>query len=527
MPGRAGVIAEVIQTVTLSAVTSSSQICAIGPGLAVFLTLTLGAPANLAAQAESDRTITAALAARKGGDLERAIALLRPVADPEDGDARPDLLLAETLAWRKSFEEAEVLYRSILRRFPENGDAQLGLGRVLLWEGRYRESRVVFRAILARDPSSVDAREELARSWYWSGDFRRAEREFGRVLAADPGRTSSAEDLDAIRSTARPEARFEVSHRTDDQPFRLESVRAAAHLFSDPLSRWGIVAGVSKLKSEEGRSEQVPTARLTSRVGIPEYRVTLSGGIGLADLPEQSTELVGSLGVSRRLGSSQLLSVSLSREPLLYNLAALDRIELLTRSAVAWERQGSWLASLRAAHLDYSDENEGVDLAGYVLVPILRGSSWSLHTGVSAAWRDTDESRFRPAQIDAVAIGPGHYAYSFEGIYDPYWTPVNLKEARGVVAASGSGERLVRWNVRLTAGVARDEAVAFGPDEGASPIPSTIFRFPLDREYHPWTAAAGLEWKLGATTALALDFEHSRTVDYEANEIRAAVVGRF
>jgi tetratricopeptide (TPR) repeat protein len=474
-----------------------------------------------------DRAVREAIAARESGELDRAAALLAPVVDHEDGDPRPELLLAETLAWGKWYAEAEAIYRRILRLSPASADAQLGLGRVLLWMGRYQEARAVLRAILAVDPMSVDAREELARSWYWSGDFRSAEREFGRVLAADPGRASSTEDLDAIRSSARPGASFEFGHRTDDQPFRLESVRAAAHLFSDPLSRWGILAGVSKLASEERRTVQVPTARLTSQVGIPEYRTTLNGEIGVADLPGRSAELVGSLGVSRRLGSSQVLSVSLAREPLLYNLAALDRAELSTRSAVAWERQGSWLASLRAAHFAYSDDNEGVALDGYVLVPLLRRSSWILHSGVSAAWRDTDESRFRPAEIEAAVIGPGRFAYSFEGIYDPYWTPVNLKEARGVVAASGSGERLVRWNVRLTAGVARDEAVGFGPPEGASPAPSEIFRFPLDREYHPWTAAAGLEWKLGGTTSLALDFEHSRTVDYEANEIRAAVVGRF
>jgi tetratricopeptide (TPR) repeat protein len=471
--------------------------------------------------------IREAVAAREAGELDRAAALLLPVINYEDADPRPELLLAETLAWRKSYAEAEAIYRRILLRDPGSADAQLGLGRVLLWTGRYPEARAILRAILARDPGGADAREELARSWYWSGDFRRAEREFERVLEADPGRTSSVEDLDAIRSTARPEARVDVSHRTDDQPFQLQSVRAAAHLFSDPLSRWGIVAGVSKLESEEGRSEQVPTARITSRVGLPELRATVRGELGIADLPGRSTELVGSLGVSRRLGSSQSLSVSLSREPLLYNLAALDRAELATRSAVAWELQDPWFASLRAAHLSYSDDNEGIDLDGYLLVPIVRRSGWSLHSGVSAAWRDTDHSRFRPAEINAVAIGPGLFAYSFEGIYDPYWTPVALKEARAVVAASGSEARLLRWNLRLTAGLARDEAVAFGPGEGTTPIPSEIFRFSHDREYHPWTAAAGLEWKLGATTSLALDFEHSRTVDYEANEIRAAVVGRF
>ena len=493
----------------------------------LFAVPVLGQTAGPATDPGIERAVREAAAAREAGDFGRAAALLAPVIDHEDADSRPELLLAETLAWQKSYAEAEAIYRRVLRRSPANADAQLGLGRVLLWMGRYQEARAVLRAILDRDPAIIDAREELARSWYWSGDFRTAEREFGRVLAADPARTSAADDLEAIRSTGRPGGSFEAGHRTDDQPFRLESVRATAHLFSDPLSRWGIIAGVSRMVGEQGRSEQVPTARVTSQVGLPRLRATLNGEVGVSDLPGRSAELVGGLRVSRSLGSSQVLLASFSREPLLYNLAALDRAELLTRSALAWERHGSWLASIRAAHLAYSDENEGVALDGYVLVPLIRRPTWTLHSGISAAWRDTDESRFRPRKVEAVSIGPGHFIYAFEGIYDPYWTPVRLREARGVVAAAGSEERNIQWNVRLTAGVARDEAIAFGPGEGATAVPPVIFRFPHDREYHPWTAAAGLEWKLGGTTSLALDFEHSRTVDYEANEIRAAVVGRF
>lgn len=463
-------------------------------------------------------------AARAEGRLEDAAELFRKAAAADPSSAAPVLLLGETLAWQKKFDEAEAVYRDAIERFGPSRNARLGLGRVLLWDARYGEARAVLSLILADDPADADAREELARSWYWAGDFRAAAREFRRTLAIDPARDDSRRALDEIRLASRSSYAVRASHRSDDQPYRIGRASAEVTLFSDPLTRWNLTAGTWRM---DGGAE-APFLGVETEIPLPSVRLTIAPAVRLLSFPDGEDEILGGLRITKRFFDSGSLSIGVSRDERLLNREAAGDHPWATDLFVQYDlaTSGGLLARARAGASHFFDGIDGTFADAYVLAPVVRMDHVTVAAGAAAAYRDTGTSRFRFEKVTASALPSGGYAYRWEGVYDPYWTPLALREIRAIASVGSGSERKVHWNVQLSGGRARDRAVSFGPRAGSDPVPPAPFESRYPRSYTPWSAAATLEVPFAASR-LRFDYEHTRSVYYEADEIRAAVVGRF
>jgi tetratricopeptide (TPR) repeat protein len=487
------------------------------------LVLVLALP--LVAQSPSD-LVSEGLRLRESGRLDEAIGLFRRAANQVRTDPRPALLLAETLGWQKRFEEAERGYRDTIARFGESRDARLGLARVELWQGEYAEARRILSSLVRENPGDLDAREELARTWYWSGDFRRAEREFRRVAEQDPSREASRSALSEIRNVSAPSYAFRALHRTDDQPYQLSRAEVELSLFSDPLTRWELTAGAYQMGDPSGSA---PFLEAGTEVTFPSARLTVAPTLRILSFPDGETEMLGGIRVSRRIRSTSTVSFVAHRHELLFNREGMDDHPWVTDVYVDYEFAGDGrrVARARAGTSRFFDRNEGVFADAYVLARLYDGGRMGVSLGASAAYRDTDEGRFRPGAPSADPLAPGTWSYRWNAVYDPYWTPHRLEEIRGIASVGSGAASQLRWNVQISAGVARDRAVAFGPDLGSSPLPPVPFEVEFTRTLEPWTVSAWTEIPISPGKSLRFDYEHMSTVYYEADEFRAALVGRF
>jgi len=68
-------------------------------------------------------------------------------------DARTGLAFAH--AWNGDWDEAEKMFRAILRRKPNDPDALRGLGRVLGWKGEFEAGRKVFSTLITSHPKEI------------------------------------------------------------------------------------------------------------------------------------------------------------------------------------------------------------------------------------------------------------------------------------------------------------------------------------------------------------------------------------
>lgn len=425
-----------------------------------------------------------------------------------------DVPRADQLAYAKRFAEAEALYREIVAVAPESRPARLGLARVVMWQGRYREAIALFDAM---QPAGVDSIEGRATAAYWSGDFRTAARDFRRVLALDPSRTFASESLAAIESTMKPSQRVSVVTGTDDQPLDAARAETAATFFSDPLTRWTVVAGAYHLDAGRVGAAGGEFVRIENRTTFG--RAVFAGSLGAFHFPDGVYRPIGSAGVTVRE-----LTLRVEQREELAAATALRTHATSTTTSLRWDHDRTWIGAAEVSHRRYFDGNDGVAAVAYAVAPLVRRSGWTAWGGASAAARDTGESRFAITAISATREG-NSFVYSYRGEYEPYWTPNQLLEARAVVALERQWPR-ASLKIHADGGVARDRGRTFGPDAGPQPFPSSTFAVDFDRTWHPFRVGVTSAFSFTPSLRVEIGGEYSATVDYRSTSIHAALVRR-
>ena len=425
---------------------------------------------------------------------------------------------AEALARQKRFAEAETEYRNALRTDPRDYRLRLGLARVILWSGRHHEAERHFAALVSQRERDVNALLGYAQAAYWSGDFRAAQRRFNRVIERDPSNAEARRSLDELRAVA--ESRYELSaHAGDDsQPLRRFGGEGRVSLFSDPLTRWDFRWNAASLDATDVRGT-VRSIGFGVESAFPRKKITVAANAAFARFPDDHDGIIGGVSVGYRR-----FVAAIERTPLLGTASSLDTHTTATLYRLSWSTKDDarWLAAGGLHSIDYSDGNRGKGVDGYVLVPAGNG----FRAGVSAAWRDTDQNRFRFTGFRSERVDAQLFRYEFSGVYDPYWTPHRLREAR-VIAAADRVVRRARIKVQADFGYARDQYLSFSPPTGATPTPVFTFPLMLDRSFRPWRASVEAAVPISASIEVRGRYRHDVTAFYRANEIQASVGGRF
>jgi hypothetical protein len=427
-----------------------------------------------------------------------------------------ELEAAQSLAWAKRFAEAEARYRAIVARHPQSRAARLGLARVVLWQLRYGEAAALFDELLREDAKDADAIEGRASAAYWSGDLRTAARLFRRI----PERDLAAQSLREIAAVAAPSQRIEAFALHDDQPLDAARTEAIATFFSDPQTRWSAALGGYRLESERRGTRSGPYVRIDNETTLGRFVV--GGSLGLFEYPDGTRRPIGGASVRYKQ-----FTLRVDHREELAAATSLPTHASSTTATLRWYRETARLiAAAEANERRYFDDNRGHALVAYAVAPLFQRGDWTIWGGASTAFRDTDESRFNVTATSAT-LDPSRtfFHYAYRGEYDPYWTPVDLREARAVFAVE---RRFGSARVKLQAdgGVARDRGRAFGPDAGLGPFPANVQPFTFERDYRPWRAGLATDFRVAPQLRLEFGIDHSTTVDYRSTSIHAAVVRR-
>ena len=488
----------------------------------IALLLALAAPASAA---DLEQIVREALGARAAGEYGTASKLLRDALAQAPDRSDLEILLAETLAWNKQFLEAESTYRVVVVRMPQSRAARLGLARVLLWKGDYAGARRQFAILLGENARDADALEGSATAAYWSGDFRSAARGFRQTLAIDGSHDFSRRSLSEITASSIPQERLSFAYVDDDQPYRLFRSEVSAAFSSDPLTRWAAAAGAYRTSAPIYGRASLPFFQISNETGLPALRLTASSSIGLMRYADGVVRPTGSLTLSRHISANSRLIVSAERRELLATATGTTTHPSVATFSAGWRRESKdgWLAAADVSILRYFDANRGEAAYAYALAPIFSRGDSRVYAGASATYRDSRDSRFSFAAVSSIRLGPNTFAYDYRGTYAPYWAPQHFREARAVIVAQTT-VRSIAIKLHVDGGVARDRAIAFGPDKGSTSLPASIYSFGFERRFHPYGADLTASIPIGHDFSAEVGADSVSTVFYRAKSFHATVV---
>lgn len=97
--------------------------------------------------------------------------------------------------------EARGAFQAVVRAYPQDNDAQVGLAYVELASGQLDQAEAAFARVLAADPDEVSAIAGLGHVRYRQGRTAEARQQFSRVIELDPGNGEADEMLKRIDGT--------------------------------------------------------------------------------------------------------------------------------------------------------------------------------------------------------------------------------------------------------------------------------------------------------------------------------------
>ena len=134
----------------------------------------------------------------QAGELDRASAILTPLAEKPFPVPRTYFLMAEISRLRKDYSGAENYYKKALKNDPDLEKTKTGLGWLYLDMKDWAKAEVAFNEVLAKDPESLGASRGLAQVFIQKGEFQEAISQYEKLAKKDPDDPAIASSLGLI-----------------------------------------------------------------------------------------------------------------------------------------------------------------------------------------------------------------------------------------------------------------------------------------------------------------------------------------
>ena len=122
----------------------------------------------------------------RSGDLEKALSEVEKAKQQNPDDINISLLHAGVLETMERYEEAEPIYRQLIKANPDSLDAYLLLSSLYLKKGEYSSAERILAEFVKSNPSEIIALTMLARVYELNSNLVKAEKYMKQALKIEP-----------------------------------------------------------------------------------------------------------------------------------------------------------------------------------------------------------------------------------------------------------------------------------------------------------------------------------------------------
>ena len=476
-------------------------------------------------------TLVEARRLRDASDYTAAAALLAPyvAAHPDDpGAARFAALMAY---WSKDVTTARAIYAAATERHPNDADLRVEYAQFLIEMGETSTARALVKPLAdtgSRDlPATRRALTQIGTLEYWRGDFTRARRLFIETLRIDSSNAEARRQLREIELASAAWVRLGGAGWHDDQPIDRATFDAEGGWFLTPLTPLTVTVGTTRFGLDE-TSETLSRAEVALGTFVPAARMDLTVGAGVLNRSfGDASDWTARAVLGLRLPRNVVLEGRFERGPYIHTAASLARTVMTATvdGTLRWRAANGWMADATARRESFDDDNAITTGYVWILAPMLRRPRGEMHIGYSFSAQAAEKSRFVP-RADDLNFPPGQPPPTVRGVYDPYYTPRDLRvhSALASVAARPSS----RWSMSANANLGvrtRDDAPVLVVV--TRPPNADVVRTYYPREFTPWNVRAALETAATEAVRLAITAERGNGAYYAFTTVELRMTYTF
>lgn len=381
--------------------------------------------------------------------------------------------------------------------------AQVAEARQQISEGDYDGAASLLREWLDGHPGNPGVRWLLARTLYWAGDFGAARRQLRRTLENRPGYDPARELWSEMRVLWAPRLRIEGSAEDDVQPLARQGLALEGDIPIGPRVDVLARAEIRRLDAPRPGAAAVGEGQAGLRVELPGVGIEALGGV-VGGRERGGSGFVGSATLTVGLPAELELAAGGRRWSYEHTSTAADTALLVETARAVLERSdpAGWSGAVGGRLDRFPDGNEVTHGWAWVLAPLWSDGRSAVRVGYGFEANDADTTRFVPRPVGR-AGGPGPAV--FEGVYDPYYTPEDVRVHNALAALQAALSPAVLFTLDGAVGfAAREEAPRLSATGGgpAGPPPAVVFE---ERDYTPWRVRGGLTAELSPAASLRLD----------------------
>lgn len=334
-------------------------------------------------------------------------------------------LHAQVLSWMKDSEGALNLLAHAMEINP-NPYVQLDYARMLFDLNRLDESKRMMEDYLKKDSQNVEALNTLGTIAYWQGEPTKAKDYFNKVIKQYPANEQALKYVREINDLSKPFINLSGGYGNDTQPLSVVIGQIETGWYQSKYLAPKL-ALQAKGYTENNTQKSFYGLELGNKFSLTALKldILISGGMYKSPV-ENANGWTGKLELNQKLSSIFSLSASAQHQPYFYTISSLQKEVTFDNYGLALvlNKPNGWLGWAGYNVQQFMDQNRISSYGAWLLLPPFKFSDFKFALGYYYNYANADQDYF----IAATPISEAVVTKKVNGVYDPYFTPINQTE---------------------------------------------------------------------------------------------------
>ncbi|HET6225018.1 MAG TPA: hypothetical protein VFF27_01985 [Bacteroidia bacterium] len=341
-------------------------------------------------------------------------------------------LYGQSAYWAGHYKTFRKIYERAMLRFPSNYYLKLDYALKLVENGDLQKAKPLLELYKKYDANSADLELAFARIAYWEGEYSLALKRVDSETLKKEKHQEAQELREEILTAQSTWIRVGVDYLNDDQPLQciapvIEGSKYVNNLCSP------VVAFQPLFFKTETTTYTAPKLTIGNKFNFFKMGLQVSVNIRFIRLPDNSNQLCGSVELVKTYFKHFQIAASAARQPYLTTISSLTNtvVPYHYDFSLGWSNPKSWNGRLFGIYDQYNDNNYIYNIGAWVFAPPLKLADFQFRIGYAFGYGTSKENKYVPKEtLKTIMSNPQK---PVEGIYDPYFTPLNQQAHSGLI----------------------------------------------------------------------------------------------